>query len=313
MRQLKKYGFCKSQVALEYVIALFGAVALIYIILNVWYWLNRTLAERQGMYNTSRLAAGQARTAGQPVGYQRPPISLLGSVNDPASYYNPGDPGSLPPPSQAPCDDALLLIRNTRKLQQETAFIGLKLSVVGLRMQYVGGVQQCLGNRIAGWDCADDDEDECDYANAQLDILRALTVDVLSPLQQQYQDRLSELAAEVQSVASQFGQVCQGGPAPTPYVMSPLVPGPMEAPCPAAQADYDAANALYDQALQLFYQMIDALDAGDDVTAATFPPQIRALLNDPSQPTDDAFKLYVRGSGQCDPNDRSPGGGCYVP
>lgn len=75
----------------------------VYVVMRVWVWLDTMIVQRQGSFQSTRLAAGQIATAGEPVPYQRPPIRLVGA---------PGSTGGLPGggvgliPGDPPCTAA---------------------------------------------------------------------------------------------------------------------------------------------------------------------------------------------------------------
>jgi hypothetical protein len=68
---------------LEFAISFAGLIMFIYVLLNVWVWLNSIMVERQRAFQRTRVSAGQEGTAGAPVGYARPPIRLVGLPTSP--------------------------------------------------------------------------------------------------------------------------------------------------------------------------------------------------------------------------------------
>lgn len=94
----------RGQVLLEFAISMFGVVAFMFVILKTWGWMSATILQRQEVFQQSRLAAGQDSSY-QPVGYQRPALSLIGPMSSAG-----GPPGKWEPPidvpTASPCADA---------------------------------------------------------------------------------------------------------------------------------------------------------------------------------------------------------------
>lgn len=78
---------------LEFAISMAGLVAFVYVLLNVWVWLNQTLLERQTSFQHSRIEAGTPDTGGMPVPYERPPLELVGPAD---SLEGGGGGGNFP-------------------------------------------------------------------------------------------------------------------------------------------------------------------------------------------------------------------------
>lgn len=159
-----------GQIMLEVAIAMVSVVAFLYILLNVWTWLNTSIAQRQAAFQETRRAAGRVDTAGQPVPYKPAPIQLVGppgsgSVIDPWQIQ-------IPPP---PCDaanpffeQAQLRLEEARVLQTEVEALNVLIEEKddevqrrAERVEYFAGdngdgtLQSCLnaGHTLA---CTDD-------------------------------------------------------------------------------------------------------------------------------------------------------------
>jgi hypothetical protein len=109
---------------IEMTLAFVGFAVFIYVFLNVWVWMNGMIVQRQEAFQATRLSAGQEATAGAPVGYQRPPIELIGQ---PGAVGGDRPPVELPPPiadvpvGEAPCQAAVPFYEQARTLLAEAA------------------------------------------------------------------------------------------------------------------------------------------------------------------------------------------------
>lgn len=263
MRRLIGRGHNRAQAVLEYAIALAGVIALVYTSLNVWFWLNRTIVERQVAFNNSRLAAGQANTAGKPVNYQRPPISLIGSPNDTGTTDDPGDPGDFPP-IEAACDAAKPFAEAANLRRGELQYIAARMDILGIKLQIFGRKMRRVGNDMQTV-CPDEDrEDECDALQVRMKRLRRrmnrLRTQQLDPLIA----RQTELTAEYALLAQQAALACTipDPGTPPPYNPPDYTHNADDPPCPAAQPFYDLAGAAIDQVLSLLEQRNQALQEG---------------------------------------------------
>lgn len=101
----------QGQAIIEFAFVFTGIVMFIYVFTKVWSWASGTIVQRQERFQATRLAAGQPATAGAPVGYQRPPLRLVGAPDTVAGDGNPDENPPLPPPDgpigSQPCDAAI--------------------------------------------------------------------------------------------------------------------------------------------------------------------------------------------------------------
>src|SRR3990167_9456070 len=93
-----------GQSMLEFAIAFAGLVMFIFVFTRVWTWVNGTMVQRQEAFQRTRLAAGEAASAGIPVPYVPDPIALVGLPNStggvPRDPLGPPVPGTLKPPCE---------------------------------------------------------------------------------------------------------------------------------------------------------------------------------------------------------------------
>jgi hypothetical protein len=139
--------FTRGQSILEFAISFFGLIMFIYVLVNVWMWVNGIMVGRQRAFQTTRLAAGQRGSAGTPVGYARPPIKLVGQATTPSADPPPGWTGIVigPPPCTAaePFYEQAILLANEARLLAETQVPPLSAEIEALANQLVAMANNC--------------------------------------------------------------------------------------------------------------------------------------------------------------------------
>ena len=145
-----RYG----QTIIEMVIAVTGIVMFIYVFTRIWTWTSGTIVQRQEAFQATRLAAGQRASAGTPVGYQRPPLRLVGAPDTTGGDVPPGDITLELPP--LPCtaaepffqqaqilfDEAQALTDQAAKKHAEANLLSLELKRLTAQIRVV-----CAGSK----------------------------------------------------------------------------------------------------------------------------------------------------------------------
>ncbi len=282
----------QGQVILEFVISLGGLVVLTYICLSVWIWLNRMLAERQDVFQRTRLDAGKVATAGMPVDYTRPLLRLIGPPGSDAGGPGSDGPGGLPI-LEAPCDAAIPYIEAAKLRQGEFLFINAKLEFLSARVEVIGNRIKTVASQLPQA-CVKHPESLCPLLQRSLSMkkkrLKCILQNEIPPLIA----RLMQLHQEIQALILQGTQACQGvdvGPIP-PYDPPPFSENVLNPPCPAAAADYQQAKSLLEQVDDLIQQRNEALSRDDRHAARDLFTQAREVL-------DQAEEAITRGDLAC--------------
>ena len=138
-----------GQSILEFAISFVGLIMFIYVLLNVWVWLNSIMVERQRAFQHSRLAAGQAGTAGVPVGYVRPPIKLVGLASSPGGDALP--PGLGLVIGDPPCTAAEPFFQQALSLANEAkAIADNEIPPVAARLEQRANELKTMAEHCAG-------------------------------------------------------------------------------------------------------------------------------------------------------------------
>ena len=228
-------GSAPGQVMLEVAISMVSIVAFFYILLNVWQWLNVTLAGRQAAFQQSRLDAGKPNSAGKPVPYVTPRISLIGPPGSGTGLdlWEDGIP-------QAPCEaakpffeQAQLRLEEARTLQTEVDALKAQLEEkqedvegnarwledAGRRLNQCfadGHTDACVALSSCGCHCPPPGDEQTVMSN--LICAKKTLEENTSELQEivpQLQDKLIQLQLklqEVQELIQQGTAACLGQP-----------------------------------------------------------------------------------------------------
>ena len=203
MKSVRGSGFgVRGQSILEFAISFTGLIMFIYVLLNVWVWLNSIMVERQRTFQRSRIAAGQPGSAGTPVAYARPPIRLVGLPSSPGGDVPPnpldltiGDP---------PCAAAQPFYQEAIRLANEAkAIADTQIPPVSAQLQQQANDLKNMAEYCASL-----------RKKSQPNCFRALP-----PMQAQLNvtaDQLRDLNAQVQAKVSQARQQIDLGSAACP-------------------------------------------------------------------------------------------------
>ncbi|MCI0529740.1 MAG: hypothetical protein L0Y56_20045 [Nitrospira sp.] len=186
----------RGQVLIEYTLAIFGVVMFLYVTLNVWFWFNQMLMERQKSFQDTRLDAGQRETAGLLVPYERPPIRLIGGPNSTEGDDPDGDeePGEDFIPPEPPCDDPGNLFEQCQAAQETVAEKGEEIAILSAEIESLG--TQIEEESLACEEEDEKDQGECFEENVQplLDRLNE-AIDELNTLQGELDEAMDNATA----------------------------------------------------------------------------------------------------------------------
>ena len=140
---------------LEFAISFVGLIMFIYVLLNVWVWLNGILVGRQQAFQQTRLAAGQPGSAGTPVPYARPPIKLSGL---PSSAGGDTPPGTVDliigdPPctaAQPYYDQAMVLANEAIELSNQVIPLSAQINAKAQQIQSLAAYCSSLPKKKQG-------------------------------------------------------------------------------------------------------------------------------------------------------------------
>ena len=172
---------------IEMAIAATGLVMFIFVFTRVWSWTGGTIVQRQEKFQATRLAAGQPDCAGMPVGYQRPPIKLVGMPDTVGGDGTP-DEGPCRGIGTPPCtaaepyyerakqlfEEADVLIRQAVEKSQEAAALGARLADLTSQIRVIcfgGSHPRCI--LVGPFAEIDATRAQLDAANQEAEALRA--------------------------------------------------------------------------------------------------------------------------------------------